>query len=484
MTLRKGKAIKAVFCACKRRDILVKSDAKDLAIRDKFESCRRFFDSDKSRSYQTRRQQLLLLQGRIKELTPEIEQALKDDLNNSSFEAYMTEIGLVLDEIGYALKHLKRWMKPRAAKVALTQMPGRVKRFPEPYGVVLIMSPWNYPFQLSVNPLVGAIAAGNTAILKPSAYSPATTEVLGKVLTVLEPGWVELVTGGREENRDLLKLDFDYIFFTGSPAVGRDVMRQAAENLTPVTLELGGKSPAIVAADADLKLAARRIAFGKLVNAGQTCIAPDYVICEEAIKEAFLKLLQEEFSQLSRDDEYFREIYPKIINEKHFNRLQAYLAETPPAFGGRVFPETRQIEPAIIDSPAEDSEVMQEEIFGPILPVISLPDLGTAISYVRQRPKPLALYIFSEKKETQDLLLDTISFGGGCINDTLVHMSSPHVPFGGVGNSGMGQYHGKFSFDSFSHYKTVLKKSRYGDLSLRYHPYREIDNKIIRKMLK
>ncbi|NLC40858.1 MAG: aldehyde dehydrogenase family protein, partial [Clostridiaceae bacterium] len=361
-----------------------KNEEKDLAIRDKFEICRRFFDSDKSRSYEARRHQLLLLQGRIKELTPEIEQALKEDLNNSSFEAYMTEIGLVLDEIRYALKHLKRWMKPRSAKVALTQMPGRVKRYPEPYGVVLIMSPWNYPFQLSLNPLVGAIAAGNTAVLKPSAYSPATTEILGKVLSVLDPGWVELVTGGREENRNLLKLDFDYIFFTGSPAVGRDVMRQAAANLTPVTLELGGKSPAIVAADADLKLAARRIAFGKLVNAGQTCIAPDYVICEEGVKQAFLGLLQEEFSQLSRDEEYFRKIYPKIINKKHFDRLQAYLAETPPAFGGRIFPETRQIEPAIIDSPAEDSEVMQEEIFGPILPVISLPDLGTAISYVRQ----------------------------------------------------------------------------------------------------
>lgn len=461
-----------------------KNPDRDCIIRDKFEFCRRFFDSDKTRSYEARRQQLLLLQARIKELTPEIEEALKADLNKSPFEAYMTEIGLVLDEISYALKHLKGWMKARRSKIALTQMPGRVKRLPEPYGVVLIMSPWNYPFQLSLNPLVGAIAAGNTAILKPSAYSPATTEILAQVLTVLEPGWVELVTGGREENRNLLQLDFDYIFFTGSPAVGHEVMRQAAENLTPVTLELGGKSPALVSADADLKLAARRIAFGKLVNAGQTCVAPDYVICEDRVKEAFLELLQAEFSQVSRDGEYFSEHFPKIINEKHFERLQAYLQETPAAYGGKIFPETRQISPAIIDSPPLDSQVMRDEIFGPILPVTSLPDLDSAVRYIRRQPKPLALYIFSEKKEIQRQLLAGIAFGGGCINDTLVHMSSPHVPFGGVGNSGMGQYHGKFSFDSFSHYKTVLKKSRYADLSLRYHPYREIDNKLIRKMLK
>ena len=461
-----------------------KQQDKDHMIREKFEICRRFFDSDKTRSYEARRQQLLLLQARIKELTPEIEEALKEDLNKSPFEGYMTEIGLVADEISYALKQLKGWMKPRRSKIALTQMPGRVKRYPEPYGVVLIMSPWNYPLQLSLNPLVGAIAAGNTAVLKPSAYSPATTEILAKTLSVLEPGWVELVTGGREENRNLLQLDFDYIFFTGSPAVGHEVMRQAAENLTPVTLELGGKSPALVSADADLKLAARRIAFGKLVNAGQTCVAPDYVICEDRVKEAFLELLQAEFSQVSRDGEYFSEHFPKIINEKHFERLQAYLHENPPAYGGKIFPETRQISPAIIDSPPLDSQVMRDEIFGPILPVTSLPDLDSAVRYIRRQPKPLALYIFSEKKEIQRQLLAGIAFGGGCINDTLVHMSSPHVPFGGVGNSGMGQYHGKFSFDSFSHYKTVLKKSRYADLSLRYHPYRETDNQLIRKMLK
>lgn len=457
---------------------------KNQAIQDKFEYCRLYFESGNTRPYEARRRQLLQLQQKIKNLTPEIEQALKTDLNNAPFEAYMTEIGLVLDEISYALKHLKRWMKPRRRRPALTQMPGSLRIIPEPYGVVLVMSPWNYPFLLALGPLIGAIAAGNTIVLKPSAYSPATSAVLEQVLSTIEPGWVEVVTGGREENQNLLKLNFDYIFFTGSPAVAHGVMKHAADRLTPVTLELGGKSPAIVTADADLELAARRIAFGKLVNAGQTCIAPDYVICAETILEDFLRLLQKELSQVSQDPEYFAENYPKIINEKHFRRLEAYLAEIPPSFGGKLHPESRQIEPAIVTTPPLDSTLMQEEIFGPILPVIAVANLTSVIHYIQQRPKPLAVYIFSESKQTQEELLEALSFGGGCINDTLVHMSSPRVPFGGVGNSGMGQYHGKYTFDTFTHYKTVLKKSRFGDLALRYHPYQESDKKLIRKILK
>ena len=409
--------------------------------------------------------------------------ALREDLGKAAFEGYMTEVGLVRDELRFHLKHLDQWAKDTRHPTPLSQFPSRCWTHPEPYGVVLIMSPWNYPVQLCLIPLIGALSAGNCAVVKPSAYAPATSRAIAKLIgAALPPELAAVVEGGREENQALLEEQFDYIFFTGSPDVGRYVMEKAARHLTPVTLELGGKSPCIVTPSANLNLAARRIAFGKLVNAGQTCVAPDYVLVHESVKNRLVQLISREVTRFLGDDPLNNPEYPKIVNEKHFTRLTRLLEGGNLLLGGQ-FRDGR-IAPTLVDGVDGSSPVMQEEIFGPILPLLTYRELEEVIAFVQGRPKPLALYLFTRSKQTENEILSRLSFGGGCVNDTLVHLASPHMPFGGVGGSGMGGYHGKASFDTFSHTKSILKKSNWLDLPVRYHPYTPGKEKLLRMFLK
>lgn len=446
---------------------------------------RRFFDSGKTRDPDFRRAQLRRLLAACKAREAEVEAALKADLNKSPHESYMTEISIVYNEISYLEKHLNAWSRPRRALTALSQMPARVRIHPEPYGLVLVMSPWNYPFQLTLVPIACAIAAGNAVVVKPSAYSPATSLLLRSLVEEsLEPGLVQVVLGGRAQNAGLLEQRFDYIFFTGSPLVGHLVMEAAARNLTPLTLELGGKSPVIVDETADLPLACKRLAFGKLGNAGQTCVAPDHIYVHESVKERFLEELKKALSVVTNDPAYFALNFPAIVNEKHFERIQGYLRDQKILFGGKAYPERRQLEPTILDEPSEDSPVMQEEIFGPIFPVLSYRSLDELIEQQRQKEKPLALYLFTRSSENEKKVTGQLSFGGGCINDCLMHMVSPHAPFGGTGKSGMGSYHGRWGFETFSHEKTVLKKPKLFDLPVRYHPFSETKTKLLKRLLR
>jgi len=432
-----------------------------------------FFKTGQTRKPAFRREKLQMMYSWINEHEKLILSALHRDLNKSPFEAYATEIGIVKEEIRYALKHLERWMKPQFVPTPLTQFPSRSFIYPEPYGVVLIMSPWNYPFQLTAAPLLGAISAGNCAIIKPSAYSPNTSKVMVKMIRDLfAENYVAVIEGGRSENEALLNEHFDYIFFTGSVDVGKYVMKKASAHLTPVSLELGGKSPCIIDETADIKLAAKRIVWGKLLNAGQTCIAPDYILVHSSVKEKLIKALGKMIDKMYGDDPCNNPEYPKIVNEKHFARLSDLLVEGRIRKGGSVKPGSCQIEPTILDGITWESAVMQEEIFGPILPVMTYYDLSEAIEMVNARPKPLALYYFTGRRAREARILRSISFGGGCINDTVVHVGTSHLPFGGVGSSGMGAYHGKASFDTFTHKKSIMKKSRHLDIPIRYAPFR------------
>ena len=347
-------------------------------------------------------------------------------------------------------------------------------RVPEPYGVVLIMSPWNYPFQLAFAPLIGAVAAGNCAVVKPSSYSPHTSSLIAKILGGCFPKeYIAVIEGGREANQELLNQKFDYIFFTGSVSVGRTVMEAASRHLTPVTLELGGKSPCIVHEDANLELAARRIMWGKCLNSGQTCVAPDYLLVHRDVKDRLIMAMEKAITEFFGDTPCRNPEYPRIINEKHFNRLKGLLSDGRILVGGDVNEATLQIAPTIVDQVSWESPVMQEEIFGPILPVLEFEGIHEVITAVNSRPKPLALYLFTNDKNVEKRIIKSISFGGGCINDTIVHLATSYMPFGGVGESGMGSYHGKWSFDTFTHYKSIMKKSIWPDIRLRYPPYRD-----------
>ena len=445
---------------------------------------REFFNTNNTKDLTFRTEQLCKLRKAIKEYEEEILDALATDLNKSRFEAYMTEIGMVLEEIRFVLKHFKSWAKPKKVKTPLTQFPAKSRIYSEPYGVVLIMSPWNYPFQLTISPLVGAIAAGNCAILKPSNYSPKTSEVIAKIIEkTFPPEYISVVLGGREANQDLLEQKFDYIFFTGGTNVGRIVMEAASKHLTPISLELGGKSPCIVDESANIDLAAKRIVWGKFINAGQTCVAPDYLLVHKKIKdkllEAIKKYINKFFSNALKEDYQF----PKIITERHFKRLLGLMDSGNVFYGGKSDSKTNRIEPTIIDDVNWDSPIMQEEIFGPILPVIEFTDLNEVIKLINSRPKPLALYFFTTNKASENLILKSISYGGGCINDTIVHLATSHLPFGGVGESGMGNYHGKASFETFSHKKSVMKKSNRLDIPLRYPPFKD-NLKVLKKFMK
>ena len=435
---------------------------------------RAFFATGCTKDVSFRVESLRKLERWVRAHREEIFAALKHDLNKPPFETYATEMGVVLDELKFALKHIRRWSKPKRVRTNLKNFPSSGRIYPEPYGVTLVMSPWNYPFNLTLTPVIAAVAAGNCAIVKPSAYSPATSSLVARLCEeVFHPGHVAVIEGGRSENQALLDEKYDMIFFTGSATVGKTVMQAAAQHLTPVVLELGGKSPCIVDETADIKLAAKRIAWGKLVNAGQTCVAPDYLLVHESVKERLLEEMKLIIREMYGEKPLENPDYPKIINEKHFNRLLGLVEGEKIVMGGGSNTATLQIEPTILDAVSWDAPVMSEEIFGPLLPVLTFRNFEDILQKISSRAKPLAAYLFTSNKKTAQNFVRNLSFGGGCINDTLMHLSDSRLPFGGVGESGMGSYHGKAGFDAFSHYKTVLKKSTLIDVPLRYPPYND-----------
>ncbi len=429
-----------------------------------------------------RRAALLRLKEIILDRQEAICEALQKDLGKSPCEAYMTEIGMVLTEIGDAVKHLKAWAKPRRVPTPIAQFPARSFMLREPYGVVLIMAPWNYPFQLTLSPLVGAFAAGNRCVLKPSNDAPHTTAIIQEIIAKwMPPEFVAVVTGGRLENQALLDERFDYIFFTGGVTVGKLVLEKAAKHATPVTLELGGKSPCIVDETADIAVAARRIAFGKALNSGQTCVAPDYLYVHQSVAEPLMQAIKACWQQFYGDALQCDQ-WPKMVNQKHYNRVMGLIKNETVYYGGRG--DGQRISPTLLTGITWDSPAMQEEVFGPVLPVLLYDDIKQVISAVNAHEKPLALYLFTGSKETEDAVLGRVSFGGGCVNDTIIHLATPHMPFGGVGHSGMGGYHGKFSFDTFSHTKSIVKKANWLDLPMRYPPFDKKKQQLIEKFMK
>ena len=444
-----------------------------------------FFETGKTKDFSYRKAALDRLKTTIKAHEKDIMEALHSDLGKSKEEAYLTEIGMALSELDHIRNGFERWAKPKKVRTELFQFPAKGILVQEPFGTVLVMSPWNYPFLLCIDPLIGAIAAGNCVVLKPSAYSPETSRVIGEIVAeAFDPKHVSCIKGGRNENVLLLEQKFDYIFFTGGGVVGRMVMEKAAVNLTPVSLELGGKSPCIIEKTANLKVAAKRLVFGKYLNCGQTCIAPDYVFVDETIKEEFLQYVIHEIQKMYGKNPLESLNYGKIINKKHFERLLGLIPADRVLYGGTSNEATLQIEPTIIDQVKSEDAIMQEEIFGPLMPILSYKSLDKVEAFINSRPKPLACYVFTEDKEIQERFMKQVSFGGGCINDTIMHVASKNLPFGGVGNSGMGSYHGKKSFITFSHEKSILNKSTFFDPALRYRPYSKLDLKFVKLFLK
>ena len=449
------------------------------------EKQRAYFYSNETLNIEKRIHALKKLKTCIQKNEAEIATALEADLGKSNFESYMCETGLVLSEISYMLKHIRRFTREKRVHTPLSQFHSRSFTKPGPYGVVLIMSPWNYPFLLSLDPLIDAIAAGNTVILKPSAYSPNTSKLIEKMIReCFSPEMVAVVTGGRAENTSLLEEHFDYIFFTGSQNVGREVMKKSSAHLTPVTLELGGKSPCIVDESADLKLAARRIVFGKYLNCGQTCVAPDYILCDKAIRDQLIDAIKSEIRRQFGKHPLENPNYGKIINRKHFQRLQGLIDSSKVIIGGQSDAKILRIAPTVMKNVTWDDAIMGEEIFGPILPILTYESLDDAIQTVESHPHPLALYFFSEDKAAQKKVLDRCHFGGGCINDTIIHLATSAMPFGGVGESGMGGYHGQAGFDEFTHYRSIVDKKTWMDLPVRYQRYNKFKRKMLRMFLK
>lgn len=409
-------------------------------------------------------------------------EALQKDLNKPVFEAYAAEIGYVINEVNEAIKETPKWAKPKRVLPNLLNLPAMGSIHSDPLGVVLIIGPWNYPLQLALAPLIGAISAGNCAIIKASEYAPHTSAALNTVISNLfDEAYVALVEGGVEASQSLLRHPFDHIFFTGSTQVGRIVMAAAAKHLSPVTLELGGKSPCIIEGDADLDLAARRVAFGKFMNAGQTCIAPDYILVQNRVKDGFIAAMQRVITEFFGEDPQQSPDYCRIISDKHHQRLVGFLKADQILFGGEADGTDRYIAPTLMHNLDWDDAIMQEEIFGPLLPILTYDHIDEAIEAINDRPKPLALYLFGNQKAVQNKVLRDTSSGGVCINDTLLHMSMPGLPFGGVGESGIGAYHGKASFDVFSHQKSVMWRPSWGDVAFRYAPYSEKSLAIIKK---
>lgn len=443
-----------------------------------------YYSSGATRRLEFRLEQLRLLREGIVRRKSEILEAVRIDLNKSEQEAIMTEYGILLEEIDFIKKRLKGWMKRKRVKTSLkTHIGSKGYIVAEPYGTTLIIAPWNYPFQLALSPLLGAIAAGNTAVIKPSELTPHVSAVLNSLIGELyDPAYITVVEGAVETSQELLRQSFDKIFFTGSVAVGKVVMKAAAEQLTPLTLELGGKSPCIIHQDAHVKLAAKRVAFGKVTNAGQTCIAPDYLLVHESVRDAFVEEYAKAIKSFYGKDPVEHTDYGRIVSPKHFERLKGFLQTGSIVLGGEVNEESLKIAPTILEGISWEDPVMQEEIFGPILPMMTYQHLDEVVHRVNARPKPLALYLFTENKMVQERIIEQISFGGGCINDTLMHVATPHLPFGGVGESGMGSYHGESSFAAFSHMKSVLKQTNKFDIKMKYPSKNNL--KIIRKVMK
>jgi len=435
---------------------------------------RAFFGAGKTKDIDFRIAQLKKLKEGIRKYEPEIMASLYDDLRKPPFESYASEIGILYTEIDHVIRHLRSWAHPRRVATPILHFLSQSRIYHEPYGVVLIISPWNYPFLLAMTPLIGAMAAGNCVLIKPSEFSPSTSQTIANMIGELfESVYVTAFQGDADATRKLLDEKFDYIFFTGSTPVGRSIMTEAARHLTPVTLELGGKSPCIVHEDAGLKYGIKRIAWGKFFNAGQTCIAPDYVLIHRKIKDDFVERMIGTIFSFYGEDPMKSPDYARIVNERHLNRLVNLMKNGRILYGGKYLSKDLYLSPTIIDQVSPDEPLMQEEIFGPLLPIIEYSDIEEAIAFVNQRPRPLALYCFSENREIQDRVLRETSSGGGCINDTISHIGSQELPFGGIGESGMGAYHGKASFDTFSHPRGILFRSNLVDMPLRYPPYRD-----------
>ena len=444
-----------------------------------------YFQCGFTRNVAFRQAELDKLFNAVKEFEPEIAAALQADLGKSKFESFATEIGMVLDDIAFMCRHVAGFSARKRAGVSKNNFPARGYIYPEPYGSVLIFSAWNYPFQLMMGPLAAAIAAGNCAVLKPAEQAPATAEVIFKIITRLfEPQYIAVFPGSVHIAQELLAEKFDYIFFTGSSSVGKSVMHAAANHLTPVTLELGGKSPCIVDADANIALAAKRIVWGKFLNAGQTCVAPDYLYVHTSVKAPLLEKMKHYIREFYGEDPAASPDYPRIVNEKHFNRIAALMNCGQIVCGGEKDLAKRYIAPTIIDGVTVNDPVMQEEIFGPVLPVIQFEEIHAVIDFVNSRPRPLALYYFSGSKINKKLLVSRIPAGGMCVNETVTHLINSSMPFGGVGESGMGAYHGKAGFDTFTHYKPVMIKSNLFDIPLRYPPFSDWKLKILRLLSK
>ena len=480
-------------------------------IKDILQQQNHFFSSGKTIPAEFRLKQLESLKEAMIRHEADLAAALKEDLGKSRMESYMCEIGLTLSELTWMQKHLRSLMRSKRVSTPAAQFAAKSFRSPSPYGTVLIMSPWNYPVLLTLDPLIDAIAAGNTAVVKPSAYAPCTFNVMKTMIEECFPAhYVAVVDGGRAENQALLQQRFDMIFFTGGKTVGREVLRHAAEYLTPVTLELGGKSPCIVDSTAKIRLAAKRIVFGKYLNCGQTCVAPDYILCDtldnrrklyyyenrcerkferrkDMAQEDKLKALDAALAQIEKQfgkEPLKNPNYGKIINEKHFERILGLINGEKLVYGGQSEPESLRIAPTVLNNITWDDAVMGEEIFGPLLPILTFDTLDEALDTVESHPHPLALYFFSEDKAAQKKVLDTCRFGGGCINDTIIHLATSDMPFGGVGESGMGSYHGRVGFETFSHYRSIVDKKTWMDLPIRYQKYTGLKEKMMRMFLK
>ena len=449
------------------------------------EKQRAFFLSGETLDVGFRLRALRRLRQAIRDREAEIHAALAQDLGKGAYESFMCETGMALSELSYMIAHTRSFAREKAVLSPLAQFPSRSYTKPSPRGVCLIMIPWNYPLLLTLEPLTDALAAGNTAILKPSAYSPHTSALLQSLIAdCFPPEYVAVVTGGRAENTSLLEGEFDHIFFTGNPVVGREVMARAAERLTPVTLELGGKSPCLVDKTANLKLAARRIVFGKFLNCGQTCVAPDFVYCDKSVKDALLQEIAAQIRVQYGETPLKNPAWGHMINEKHFDRVSGLIDPAKLFCGGGTDRERLRIEPTVLDEVTWEDAVMQQEIFGPVLPVLSFDTLEEAIRTLQTRPHPLALYVFSEDRAAIHAVTSRCQFGGGCVNDTIIHLATSRMGFGGVDNSGLGAYHGKAGFEAFSHRKSLVDKKTWLDLPMRYQPYRAFNEKLLRLFLR
>ena len=473
--------------------IMIKTDMKEKKMNAKnsktgleelLQKQRAFLATGKTKDVKVRKEYLKKLKKSIKDHEEDIIEALYSDFRKPPFETFSSEIGTVLVELSESIKNVKKWAKVQRAATPMSHMPGKSRVYPEPYGVVLVISPWNYPFNLAMAPVIGALTAGNTVILKPASASPATSQVMDKILSSVFPEEYVKVLIGDEVKHTLLDYEYDYIFFTGGPEIGRDVMSKAAKFLTPVTLELGGKSPCIIADDADMTNTANRIVWGKFFNCGQTCVAPDYLIMTDKVKKQLFEEMKKAVKKRFGDNPKASPDFARVISDKHWARLEKLLHRGNIVIGGEVDPATRYIAPTVIDNIKPEDPVMQEEIFGPIFPVITVDSMDEAIKFINSRPKPLALYIFTKSRKTaKRFMTETIS-GGGCVNDTLMHFPNGNLPFGGVGLSGMGSYHGRKSFDTFTHYKGIYHNVNWIDVPFRYAPYTKFGLKIVKLFMR